>query len=264
MFANPNPLIGVVRQRDPILLYLDEKRKFLTRAEPGKAFHTHRGFINLDDVVGKPFGSRVVSSLGFEFTVLKPSITDFIVKIRRRTQIIYPQDIGIIIMFAGIGPGDRVVEGGTGSGVATCALAYHVKPSGKVYSYDIRQDLLDAAEENLRKLGLIQHVELKNKSVTDTIDEGEVDAVLLDIPTPWLAVSHAYEALKDCGYLISISPTIEQVVNTVEALKETSFVDVRTFENMLRPIRVKRGMTRPEMLMVGHTGYLTFARKARR
>lgn len=256
--------MGVVKQKDFILLYLDEKRKFLTKVEPGKVLHTHKGFINLDDVIGKPFGSRVESSLGFEFTVLKPSIADFIVKIRRRTQIIYPQDIGIIIMFAGIGPGDRVVEGGTGSGVMTCALAYHVRPSGKVYSYDIRQDLLEAAEETLRKVGLLQYVELKNKSVTDDIDESEVDAVLLDIPTPWLAVSHAYEALKDCGYLISISPTIDQVVNTVEALKESGFVDARTFENMLRTIRVKRGRTRPEMLMVGHTGYLTFARKARR
>ena len=252
----------LVKEGDFVLLYLDERRRFLRRAEGGKSFHTHKGSINLDDVIGKPYGSKVKSHMGFEFVVLRPRLVDFIMKMRRRTQIIYPQDIGIILVFAGIGPGSRVVEGGTGSGAVTCALAYHVRPGGRVYSYDIRADLQEVARKNLDKMGLLPYVALKNQDITKGIDERGIDAAVLDIPTPWLVVPHAYEALKESGFFVSFSPTIDQVVNTVEALREGGFVDVRTVESMLRSIRVERGRTRPEMLMIGHTGYITFARRA--
>ncbi|MFQ6084967.1 MAG: tRNA (adenine-N1)-methyltransferase [Candidatus Bathyarchaeia archaeon] len=252
-----------VKEGDYILIYLDERRKFLTRVVSGKQFHTHKGSIDLESIIGEHYGSRAKTHIGKEFVVLRPKISDFIMKIRRKTQIIYPQDIGMVIMFAGIGPGDRVVEGGTGVGAGTIALAYHVRPSGRVYSYDVREDLIEQARENLQKMNLIEYVELRNEDITEGIDEEEVDAVVLDIPTPWLVVPHARRALKDSEYFVSFSPTMDQAVNTTEALRENGFVDVRTFESMLRPIRAVRGRARPEMLMVGHTAYITLSRKSR-
>jgi tRNA (adenine57-N1/adenine58-N1)-methyltransferase len=247
---------------DYILLYLTQRKTYLVKVEAGKSFHTHKGFLKFDDLIGKDYGSRVPSSLGVEFTLLKPLLRDFIMKSVRKTQITYPKDIALIVMFSGIGPGSRVVEAGTGTGALTTALAHYVKPSGKVYSYDIREEFLKTAEKNLKRAGLIDFVELANKDVTVGIGESDVDAVILDLATPWLVVSHAYTALKPCGTMVSFSPTIDQVVKTAEALGENGFVDMETVECLMRGMQVERGKTRPQTLMTGHTGYVTFARKA--
>jgi len=189
-------------------------------------------------------------------------LCDFIMKSVRKTQITYPKDIALIIMFSGIGPGSHVVEAGTGTGALTTALAHYVKPQGKVYSYEIREEFLKTAEKNLKRAGLIDFVELKNKDVTMGIDERNVDTVILDLATPWLVIPHAYNALKSCGTIVSFSPTIDQVVKTAEALKENGFVDMETVECLMRGMQVERGKTRPQTLMTAHTGYITFARKA--
>jgi tRNA (adenine57-N1/adenine58-N1)-methyltransferase len=246
---------------DYILLYLSQRKTYLVKVEAGKSFHTHKGFIRFDDLIGKEYGSKVPSSLGIEFVVLKPLLRDFIMKSVRKTQITYPKDIALIVMFSGIGPGSRVVEAGTGTGALTTALAYYVKPNGKVYSYEIREEFLKTAEKNLRRAVLTDFVELKNKDITAGIDEGDVDSVILDLATPWLVVSHAYNALKPCGTLVSFSPTIDQVVKTVEALTENGFVDLETVECLMRGMQIERGKTRPQTLMTAHTGYITFARK---
>jgi tRNA (adenine57-N1/adenine58-N1)-methyltransferase len=247
---------------DHILLYLSQRKTYLVKAEAGKTFHTHKGFVKFDDLIGKEYGSTVLSNLGYEFKALKPLLRDFIMKSLRKTQITYPKDIALIIMFSGIGPGSQVVEAGTGTGALTTALAHYVKPQGKVYSYEIREEFLKTAEKNLKRAGLIDFVELKNKDVTMGIDESDVDAVILDLATPWLVISHAYAALKPCGTIVSFSPTIDQVVKTAEALKENGFVDIETVECLMRGMQVERGKTRPQTLMTAHTGYITFARKA--
>lgn len=247
---------------DYILLYLDQRRTYLVRVEAGKIFHTHKGFIRLDDIIGKDYGSKITSSLGVDFVVLRPLLRDFIFKSARKTQIIYPKDIALIILFSGIGPGSRVVEAGTGTGALTTALAYYVRPDGRVYSYEIKGEYLEVAKRNLSRAGMLDFVELKNKDVTNGIDEKDLDAVILDMATPWDVVPQAYKALKPCGTIISFSPTIDQVVKTVEALKENSFVDIETVECLLRGMQVERGKVRPHTLMTGHTGYITFARKS--
>ncbi|MEM3623673.1 MAG: tRNA (adenine-N1)-methyltransferase [Candidatus Bathyarchaeia archaeon] len=251
-----------IMEGDYILLYLSQRKTYLVKAEAGKNFHTHKGFIKFDDLIGKEYGITVLSNLGYEFKALKPLLCDFIMKSVRKTQITYPKDIALIIMFSGIGPGNLVVEAGTGTGALTTALAHYVKPEGKVYSYEIREEFQRTAEKNLKRAGLIDFVELKNKDVTAGIDESNVDAVILDLATPWLVVPHAYNALKPCGTIVSFSPTIDQVVKTVEALKENGFVNVETVECLMREMQVERGKTRPQTLMTGHTGYITFARKA--
>jgi tRNA (adenine57-N1/adenine58-N1)-methyltransferase len=183
------------------------------------------------------------------------------VKFARRTQIIYPKDMALIVLYAGIGPGSKVVEAGTGSAALTSILAHQVKPSGHVYSYEVRGELLEAACRNLERAGVMEYVTLKEGDVTRSIEERNVDAVVLDLATPWLVVENAWEALKPSGVFASFSPTIEQVVKTAEALKSSDFADVETVECLIRRYQVEAGRTRPETLAVAHTGYLTFARK---
>jgi tRNA (adenine57-N1/adenine58-N1)-methyltransferase len=252
----------LIREGEDVLLYLDRKRTFLVRVEKGKSFHTHKGFIQLDDLVGKEYGIRTTSSMGVEFVALKPTLRDYIFKVQRKTQISYPKDIALILIFSGAGPGSRVVEAGTGTGALTSALAFYVKPTGRVYSYEIRPEFAKMALKNLKKAGVSEYVELKNKDITEGIDEEEVDAIILDMATPWLVAPHAYSALKGSGVLVSFSPTIDQVVKTVEALEENGFVAIETVESLMRRMQIERGKTRPQTLMTGHTGYITFARKA--
>ena len=188
----------------------------------------------------------------------------YIFKSFRKTQIIYPKDIALIVLYSGIGPGSRVVEAGTGTGALTSALAHYVKPNGKVYSYEIRQEFIETAKKNIERAGLADFVELKHKDITQGIEERNVDAVILDLATPWLVVPHAHKALKPSGSFVSFSPTIDQVIKTVEALKENGFIGMETFECLIRGMQIERGKTRPQTLMTGHTGYITFARKASR
>jgi tRNA (adenine57-N1/adenine58-N1)-methyltransferase len=236
----------------------------MVKVEAGKTFHTHKGFVRFDELIGKDYGSTIVSSLGFEFVAMKPQLRDYIMKSARQTQINYPKDIALIVMFSGIGPGSRVAEAGTGTGALASALAYYVKPNGRVYSYEIREEFQKTAQKNLVRASLLDYVELKNKDITTGIDERDLDAVILDLAIPWLVIPHAYNALKSSGALVSFSPTIDQVVRTVEALNENGFVDAETIECLLRGMQIERGKTRPHTLMTGHSGYITYARKAAR
>jgi tRNA (adenine57-N1/adenine58-N1)-methyltransferase len=251
-----------IRDGDYILLYLNRKRSYLVKAEKGRSFHTHKGYIQFDNIIDKKYGTRLLSSLNVDFTALRPALRDFIFKAQRQTQIMYPKDIALIVMFSGIGPGSRVVEAGTGAGALTTALAFYVKPKGRVYSYEVRPEFQEVALKNLRKAQVEEVVELKNKDITLGIDEKNVDAVVLDLATPWLVTPHAYAALRGSGSLVSFSPTIDQTVKTVESLEENWFIDIDTFECIMRSMQVARGKTRPETLMTGHTGYVTHARKA--
>ena len=251
----------VIVEGDLVLLSLSQRKTYLVRVEQGKSFHTHKGFVRFDDLIGKDFGCTTLSSLGFEFAALKPLLRDFIMKSTRQTQIMYPKDIALIVMFSGIGPGSRVVEAGTGTGAMTTALAHYVRPNGRVYSYEIREEFQSTAMKNLERAGLAGFAELKNKDVTVGIDEKDIDAVVLDLAVPWLVIPHALVALKPSGTLVSFSPTIDQVVRTVETLKENSFTDIETVECLMRGMQVERGKTRPQTLMTAHSGYITIARK---
>ncbi|MGO8805717.1 MAG: tRNA (adenine-N1)-methyltransferase [Candidatus Bathyarchaeia archaeon] len=246
---------------DYVLIYLDARRTYMIKMQAGQTFHTHKGYLKLDELIGKEYGEPIKSSLGIYFTTLKPALTDYIMKSSRNTQIIYPKDAALIVMFSGIGPGSRVVESGTGTGSLTTALAHYVGPTGKVYTYELRCEFQKNAAKNLERSKLIDHVEMKSGDVTLGIEERDVDAVILDLAVPWLVVPHAYEALRPSGILVSFSPTIDQVVKTTEALKENGFVFIETIECMMRAMQVERGKTRPQTLMTGHTGYITHARK---
>jgi len=244
------------------LLIITEKRKrYLVTAEPAKRFHCSEGFVEMDQLLGKEYGCVARSNTGSLWTVHRPSLADILMHFPRLTQIVYPKDLGQILVHSGLGPGGRVLEAGTGSAVLTCFLAHFVRPSGKVYSYDIRSDYIENADKRLIDLGLREYVELKLGDVTQNIDETMLDAVILDLPEPWRAVANAWQALLPSGRFLSLSPTVEQVVETVEALSN-GFSDIGCVELLQRNIRARRGMTRPEFIMRGHTAYLVTARKS--
>jgi len=244
-----------------VLFITEKKKKYMVRISRGRRYHTSEGYVDLSELIGKRYGCRIKSNTGSTWTVLKPTILDHVLYYPRLTQIVYPKDLGYIILISGVRSGSRVVEAGTGSGVLTTILASYVAPTGKVYSYDVEEEYLENARRNLEKLGLLDYVELKHGSVEESVEERNVDAFILDVPEPWKAVKPAYNTLKDSGIFISISPTIEQVIETVETLRVEGFDDISTVEILLREMRVKKGMTRPVHLMHAHTCYITSARK---
>ncbi|HID25655.1 MAG TPA: tRNA (adenine-N1)-methyltransferase [Thermoplasmata archaeon] len=193
--------------------------------------------------------------------ILPPSSYDRWGSLKRKAQIILPKDAAQIIVHCSIVPGSIIVEGGLGSGSLTTLLAQIVAPTGKIISYEKRKDFKDFAMKNLTAVGVAKHVEVKQKDITQGIEEKDVDAVILDIPNPRDAVKHSWEALKIGGSFCSYSPLISQVENTVKELKKHSFIEIKTIETLQREMVVSEHGTRPSFKMLGHTGYLTFARK---
>ncbi|MEM1545645.1 MAG: tRNA (adenine-N1)-methyltransferase [Candidatus Methanomethylicia archaeon] len=249
----------VIKEGDFVLL-VHKGNKWIIKVEKNKIFHTHRGFIDMNNIIGKEYGTIIKSSSGYDFYVFYPLMRDFIMQFRRKTQIIYPKDIAIIVLYADIRPGKVIVEGGTGSGALTVALASLVSPTGKVYSYDINIENLMHAKRNIEKLGLNDVVEFKVGDVTKHINECNVDVAVLDIPTPWLAVPIIRSILKPSGVFVSFSPTIEQVIQTVNMLESNRFSEIECYECIMRQLRVRSGMTRPFHRQIVHTGYIVLAR----
>lgn len=257
---------NIIKEYDLIYLILDERRKWLVQAKYGEEFHTHKGIIKFDDVIGKPYGSVVFSkpfeTQGYKFYILKPLPSDYILHMTRKTQIIYPEDAGLILIYSGIGPGSQVIEAGCGSGALTCILGNYVKPNGHIYSYDIRDKSLKIAMKNILKAKLEEIVSIQRKNIIeDNLDLQDIDSVVLDIAEPWKAIEKIKQYLKLSGTFVSFSPTIEQVKKTTLSLKNNEFFEINTYELLKRTYQVKENATRPQVRMIGHSGYLTFARK---
>lgn len=237
-----------------------QNKRFIFRLMDGGKLETHRGFLKHNDLIGKPWGSRVFTHIGSPFTLLQPSLADILIETRRNTQIMYPKDIGFILVSMDIGPGKHVIEAGTGSGSFTTALAFTVGSQGLVSSYESRQEFQYLARKNLDRLGLADRVDFKLRDIADGFDERNVDAVFLDLPNPQDYISQAKEALKPGGYLGSILPTTNQVSLLLIALRRASFAFIEVCEIMLRYYKAHADRLRPTDRMVAHTGYLIFAR----
>jgi len=244
-----------------VLVYRDKRRKWLVRPSETPKLHTHLGILDLASLVGKDYGIRVLTTLNDELVILKPTLEDIVMKFSRRTQVIYPKDIGMIIIKCGIHSGSRVFEAGTGSGAATAAIAYSVAPGGRVFSYDINEEFQAGAKRNLERFGLLEHVTLKNRDAKLGIEERELDAALLDMGDPWELVKPVKEALAPSAMLAAICPTMNQAERLVQTLHDEGFVATETLELIARNIEARTGMTRPSMFMVAHTAYLVFGRK---
>lgn len=252
-----------IQANDYVLCVFDPKRRWLLQVVPGDEFHTHKGIIRFDDLVGHEYGEIFETTPSRkQFFVFQPLPSDFVVKMDRKTQIIYPEDIGLILVYTGVGPGSRVVEAGTGSGALTANLAYYTRPTGHVYTYDVRPKSLRQARRNLTRMGVMEWISIEKRDVTGGIPVEGVDAVILDLPSPWLVVEHAWQALAPGGAICLFSPTIEQVKKNVHALHVSrGYALVQTMEIFRRDYQVKENATRPKSRMIGHTGFLTFARK---
>jgi tRNA (adenine57-N1/adenine58-N1)-methyltransferase len=252
---------GVINEGDDVLLYLGEEKRWLIKVKADKRIHTHAGYIEGSALIGKRYGEVVKSNLGKTFWLLKPTIEDYVLKCERRTQVVYPKDMGLIVAKTGLAPGSIVVEAGTGSGALTMFLANIVKPNGHVYSMEVREEFLDVARRNLKRSGLLDYVTLMVGNASQGFGVTNADVAVLDVGDPWRLVDAAWRALKGSGVLVSISPTFNQVEKTRETLINAGFVDIECVEVLVRSLDVKPGATRPATRMIGHTAYLTFARK---
>jgi tRNA (adenine57-N1/adenine58-N1)-methyltransferase catalytic subunit len=236
-------------------------KHFIFPLLPGGEFHTHRGIIKHDGLIGKAWGSQIFSHQDSPFFLLQPSLADILNDLPRNTQIMYPKDIGYILTMMTIGPGQRVMEAGTGSGSMTVALAYAVGPQGNVITYERRPEFQKLAQKNLARLGLEERVTFKIRDIIEGFDEKDVDAFFLDVPNPWDYIAHVRGALKPGGFFCNLVPTINQVATLLHALRREHFAFIEVCELILRYYKPEPTRLRPTDRMVAHTGYLIFARK---
>lgn len=255
----------VAQENDLVLLIGQDRKQFVVRLVKGGQLQTHRGCLNHDDLLGQPLGREILSHLGYPFVILQPSTSDLINQLKRTTQIMYPKDIGYVLLKLSVAPGDRIVEAGTGSGGLTLALARAVRPGGEIYSYEVRPDILNLARKNLEGLGLADCVSFKLRDIAEGFDETGVDALFLDVRRPWAYLTQAVAALKESGFFGAILPTTNQVTSLVHGLEEQgTFGHIEVEEVLVRPYKAVPERLRPMDRMVAHTGYLVFARKVQR
>jgi tRNA (adenine57-N1/adenine58-N1)-methyltransferase len=247
-----------------LVIFADRRVQFLQRLIPGERLNTYWGYIAHDEVLGLEPGSVVKTSEGKKLYVFYPTLSNYIIKMPRKSGIIYPKDLGIIMMWADVRPGDRVLLGGVGSGALLLAVLRQVGPAGKVVAYDVRQDMLECAIENIKACfgDLPSYLELRLGDIYEPTGESGFDRVLLDVPEPWRAVKTVDNALIPGGILCSYLPSIIQVRTFATVLQKSGiFGLIETVEVMLRSWHIEGRAVRPQHRMVGHTGFLTFARK---
>ena len=254
-------LHGTLTQDGDLVELVGLKHKhFIISLKAGAEFQTHRGVLCHDNMIGLPWGSQILSHQGSPFILMEPSLGDILRGIKRNTQILYPKEIGYILVNMGIGPGIHVIEAGTGSGALTTAFAFAVGDQGHVTSYEIRPDMTNLARSNLEKVGLSDRVTLRQKDIAEGFDETGVDALFLDLPNPFDYVLQVRQALKPGGFFGCILPTTNQVCLLLTALRVNKFAFMDVCEILLRFYKAEPERFRPTDRMVAHTGFLVFAR----
>jgi len=244
---------------DLAMLQLPNHKQTIFRLEANREYQTHKGSILHNDLIGSPWGRIVETHLGASYLFIPPTLHDLIRNTRRKSQIIFPKDIGYILLRLSIGPGSRVLEAGTGSGALTTALAWMVGEQGKVYSYDRRQDMLDLSRQNLEQVELTDRVEFFLLDIADGIAVKDLDAVFLDLPKPELYLSQIQDVLANGGVLGTILPTTNQVATYLGEIEKEHFDSVDVAEILLRFYKPVAERLRPTDRMIAHTGYLIFA-----
>jgi len=244
---------------DRVLLIDGKSRRYLITLREGGQFHTHTGVTPHDSIVGLPDGSTVRSPSGARYLALRPTLADFVLAMPRGAQVIYPKDLGPLLILADVFPGARVLEAGVGSGALSMTL---LRAGAHVVGYELREDFAAKAQANVASFlgdGRPYRVELRD--VYEGIDETGLDRILLDLPEPWRVVKHAVAALRPGGIFVSYLPGIGQVVQLREALDAASFMLAETVEVLQRSWHIEGQSVRPDHRMVAHTGFLTSARR---
>lgn len=256
---------GLPFQDGEQVLLIDQRGKrhllFLRKSE---TFHSDRGWIPHDAVIGQPEGSWIRSSLGLRYLALRPTLAEFVLEMPRGAQVIYPKDLAFILFWADIGPGCRVLEAGTGSGALTLALLRAVGPEGHVVTYEQRDEFARRALANIHmRVGEVHNLTVRLRPVEDGLaDEEPVDRVLLDLPEPWTLTRLVAGVLRPGGILLAYVPTIIQSQQLAETLlRDPHWALVETFETLMRPWNIEGQSVRPFHRMVAHTGFITVARR---
>jgi tRNA (adenine57-N1/adenine58-N1)-methyltransferase catalytic subunit len=246
-----------------LLVDLRRGKRHLVTLRAGQAFHSDRGFFGHDVLLGQPEGMVVVTSRGARYLALRPTLAEYVLEMPRGAQIIYPKDLATIVFFSDIGPGQTVVEAGLGSGALTLVLLRLVGPTGRVVSYEMREEFARRARRNIEaRLGPDVPLTVRPQDVYLGIEERAVDRVVLDLPEPWRLVETAAVALRPGGLLCAYVPTVLQSQRIHEALAaHAAFALAETFETLLRPWNIAGPSVRPAHRMVAHTGFLTLARR---
>ena len=246
-----------------VLLWGPRGERTLLPLRRGSQTVEGQGVLRMDEHIGRPPGGTVEWG-GRDFRVLRPTLGDRLAQLKRRAQIVTPKDAQYLLYLAGISPGTVVAEAGSGSGALTLVLAEAVGQDGRVVSFDRRPDFLRVAQENLAASGLADRVRFVERDVArDGFGDAGFDAVVLDLAEPWTVVPGARPALVMGGRVVTYTPTYNQLERTVRSLREAGFEAVRSVEILERELHVGEGGTRPEFEMLGHTGFLTGARKVR-
>jgi tRNA (adenine57-N1/adenine58-N1)-methyltransferase len=252
-----------LRAGDRIHLVSNKSRRYSVVLQKGGVFQFSGERLSHDDLIGQPEGVSVRTSRGTYFIALRPTLAEYVVKMPRGAQVIYPKDLGLILMWADIYPGAKVLEAGIGSGALTMALLRSVGEKGCVISYEIREDFAKRAQENINQfLGPTTNLVVRLKNIYDGIEDGPVDRLVLDLPEPWHVVPHAVTALRPGGVFLCLLPTVPQVQQVVAALRaEKSFGFIESFETLLRTWNIDGRSVRPDHRMVAHSAFLTVARR---
>lgn len=243
----------------------DTKGKLHTvTLEPGKQFHTHKGAIAHDDLLGRPEGVVVTSTGGVAYLALRPLLSDFVLSMPRGAAVVYPKDAAQIIGMADVFPGARVLEAGVGSGALTCSLLRAVGSSGHVHSYERRPDFAEVAERNVATFfgGRPDTWTLTVGDLVEVVAATPVDRAVLDMLAPWECVDAVAGVLRPGGVLCLYVATTTQLSTAVEALRSHGgFTEPAASETLLRTWHVEGLAVRPDHRMVGHTGFLVTSRR---
>ncbi len=248
---------------EKILLVDQRDRTYLFPLEVGGVYHTHAGTLAHDDLIGRPEGSRAVTSKGMVLVAFRPRFADYVLKMPRGAQVVYPKDLGPIVVYADVFPGARVLEAGSGSGALTIALCRAVGEHGRVVSYELRPEHRERALANVEDFfgKTPDRLELRGGDVAEAGGRPErFDRVILDLAQPWEPLEALRPALEPGAVLCAYLPTTVQVQQLVLALPRAGFLHVETFETLKRSWHVTERSVRPDHRMIGHTGFLTLAR----
>jgi tRNA (adenine57-N1/adenine58-N1)-methyltransferase len=261
--VNAKSLRGLLQENEPVVLLDRKDREYLARLDRNRPIAIRGGKISLDHIIGQEEGSVVRSSVNEPFLVFRPSLPQLIPNLPRHAQIIYPKDLGPILIWADLFPGARVVEAGVGAGALTIALLRAIASEGHLYSYEIRQDFAQMAEKTIaRYFGAAPNWTLKVGDIAAELSEVDIDRVILDLPEPWQVIAPAWKALRPGGILLCYLPTVLQVKNLVDALRDDQrFACIESMETLMRFWHFKGMSARPQHRMVAHTGFLICARR---
>lgn len=245
---------------DKVLLVDHKRRRYLVTLAPGGQFHSHSGVLDHDVLIGAPEGSTHRSSHGVGYLAVRPTLSDYVLEMPRGAQVIYPKDLGPLLMLADVFPGARVLESGVGSGALSMTL---LRAGASVVGYELRADFASRAVKNV--VGMLGDEVLGRYTVHERdcyggIDETDLDRVVLDLPEPWQVVPHAEEALRSGGLFVAYTPTIVQAARLRERLATSCFGMAETVEVLQRGWHIEGQSVRPDHRMVAHTGFLTSAR----